>query len=473
MNTPVFAALLATFFGLSGAPGLAQVKPAPEGGRIPVLLISGANNHEWQWTAPSLRRILEESGRFTVTVTEEPAKTLADAAAIAKYRVFVLDYNGPRWGAIAEKNFLAAVANGTGVSVIHASNNPFRGFVEFEKMVMFCWREGTSHGRFHAFDVNVTDRDHPVTRGMPDMRTHPDELYHALVHMHDAKYRVLATAHSSKASRGSGKAEPMILVRTWGKGRVFHTPLGHVWKNTPATRASHADPQFRNLVARGTEWAATGAVTLPAQPPNFLTAAEKKAGFRLLFNGRDLDGWRLYKKQGVAKGWVIDHGAIHRTGGGGDLITADQYGDFDLRFEWKVGKGSNSGVIYRVRETQGATYRTGPEYQVLDDANARARAPHTAAALYDLVAPKGGKPRPTGTYNTGRIVIRKGRLQHWLNGVKVLQSPIEGDEWKAMIRASKFKTMPEFGTYSSGHIALQDHGNAVWYRSIRIKEFKD
>jgi type 1 glutamine amidotransferase len=457
--------------------GVAQAKPvakpAQDDGRIPVLLITGANNHEWQFTAPSLQRILAESGRFDVTLTDEPAKTLADAEAIAKYRVFVLDYFGPRWGQAAEKNFLAAVERGAGVSVIHASNNAFKGWVEFEKLVMFCWRKGTSHGRFHAFDVKVTDRDHPLTKDMPDLRTHPDELYHALVHMHGAKHRVLATAHSSKKSGGSGNDEPMVIVRTWGKGRVFHTPLGHVWRNVLATRASHADPQFRQLVARGTEWAATGKVTLPSQPPNFLTAAEKKAGFRLVFNGRDLTGWRGYKKKDASKGWVVEDGAIHRTGGGGDLITSEQFGDFDLRFDWKVGRGSNSGVIYHVRETQNATYRTGPEYQVLDDANHRAGSKHAAASLYDMVAPKGNKPKPTGVYNTGRIVIRKGRLEHWLNGVKVVDSPIAGEEWKAMIRASKFRKMPEFGTYASGHIALQDHGNAVWYRSIRIKVFKD
>ena len=440
--------------------------------KIPVLLITGANNHDWEWTAPSLEKILVESGRFAVTVTSKPGETLADGDGLKKYRVFVLDYNGPRWGPKAEKNFLAAVEGGTGVSVVHASNNPFHGWVEYEKLVALCWREGTGHGRFHAFDVKVTDRKHPLTKDMPDMRSHPDELYHRLAHMHDTGYRVLATAHSSKESDGTGQDEPMIIVKNWGKGRIFHTPLGHVWRGKVPTRASHADPQFRHLISRGTEWAATGKVTLPAQPPNFLTAEEKRQGFRLLFNGRDLTGWRGYKLKGPPqKGWVVKQGCLvhERRGGGGDIMTADQYGDFDLRFEWKVTKGANSGVIYHVRETGRSTYNTGPEYQILDDANRPSKAVHQSGSLYDMVAPKGNTLAPTGQFNTGRIVVKEGRLQHWVNGVRVLECPIAGEKWQAMIQASKFKKMQEFGKYPSGYIAFQDHGDEVWYRSIRIR----
>lgn len=442
--------------------------------KIPVLLISGANNHDWEWTHKSLKEMLEESGRFAVTVTLEPGKTLADADELAKYKAFVLDYNGPRWGEAADQNFMAAVRGGTGVTVVHAANNPFRGWKEYETMVALLWRKGTGHGRFHPFDVKVIDRDHPITRDMPDMIMHPDELYHRLVHMHDSEFRLLATAHSSKKSGGTGEDEPMVLVRMHGKGRIFHTPLGHVWSRRVPTRASHADFQFRHLIARGTEWAATGEVTLPGQPPNVLTAAERKAGFKLLFNGRNMSGWRGYKQEGPpARGWVVEAGCLkHKArGGGGDLITAEQFGDFDLRFEFKVAPRANSGVIYRVRETQQQTYMTGPEYQVLDDVGTKARPKHATAALYDMVPAKAEDKvlRPVGRFNSGRIVIHKGKLQHWLNGKLVVESPIAGDEWKEMIAKSKFKQWSEFGVHATGHIALQDHGNEVFYRSIRIK----
>ena len=458
----------------AGRPAVSD--PGLHDGRIPLLLITGANNHDWKWTSRNLAKVLEESGRFRVTITTKPAETLVRPEEITKYAAFVLDYNGPRWGEAAESAFLDAVSKGMGVSVIHAANNSFPGWVQYEKLVALCWRKGTGHGRFHPFAVHVTDRDHPITKDMVDLRNHPDELYHRLVPMHGTDYRVLATAHSSKKSGGTGKDEPMIVVKQYGKGRIFHTPLGHVWTNVPGSRASFADPQFRHLVCRGTEWAATGKVTLPARVPNFLTADEKKAGFLLLFNGRNLDGFRGFKKPGAPeKGWSVEDGAlVHaEAGGGGDIMTVDQFGDFDLRFEWKVAKKSNSGVIYHVLDKLAQTYRTGPEYQILDDAHVRSDPKHTAGALYDLVAPVGKVLAKTGDWNTGRIVIRSGRVQHYLNGVKIVDAPIRGPAWDELVAGSKFKDWPEFGKHPKGHIAFQDHGNAVWYRTIRIKSLDE
>lgn len=471
MANLIVPSVLAAVLALT--PAFAQKDEGPpKKGVIRALLITGQNNHDWEYTSPRLAEILVESGRFKVTVTRSPGTDLAADDLAEKFDVFVLDYNGKRWGAAAEQNFVKAVESGVGVSIVHASNNPFPGWVEYEKMCALMWRKGTGHGVFHPFDVKITDRDHPITRDMPDMRMHPDELYHRMVHMHNTDYRLLATAMSSEKSRGTGKAEPMILVKNWGKGRIFHTPLGHVWRKQLNTHASYADPQFRNLVARGSEWAATGKVTLPGQPPNFLTVEEKKQGFRMIFNGRKLTGWRNYKQK-AAKGWVVQHGAIMLPPGAraGDLMTEDQFGEFDFRFEFKVAKNSNSGVIYRVRETQGSSYMTGPEYQVLD-ANARSAKKHASAALYDMIPAEGSALHSTGEYNTGRIVIRKGRLQHWLNGKKVVDCSYGDDEWKARVSKSKFKKWGEFGVHPSGHLALQDHGGQVWYRSLRIREFK-
>ncbi len=442
--------------------------------KIEALLITGENNHDWRWTAPNLARVLEESGRFHVTITDKPAETLADPKTRKRYQVFVLNYNGKRWGDAAEKGFLDAVRGGVGISVIHAANNAFPGWVEYEKLVALCWRKGTGHGRFHPFPVKIVDRNHPLTRDMEDLRHHPDELYHRLVHMHDTDYRVLAYAPSSKKSGGTGENEPMIIVKQYGKGRIFHTPLGHVWTNVPGSRASYADPQFRHLVARGTEWAATGVVTLPARVPNFLTLEERKSGFRRLFNGRNLDGFRGFKRKGPPeKGWVVKDGAIlHRKGGGGgDLMTKERFGDFDLRFEWKVWEKANSGVIFHVQDQGGATYMSGPEYQILDDAHYPSGPKHSAGALYDLVPPKGKTLAPTGSWNRGRILIRAGRISHFVNGVKVLECPIRGPRWDELVAGSKFKGWAEFGKHASGHIAFQDHGDQVAYRSIRIKSY--
>lgn len=441
--------------------------------RTPVLLVTGANNHDWQWTSAQLERLLEGTGQFWVDVTTEPAEILADAAALARYRAVVLDYNGPRWGKAAETTFIEAVRGGLGVAVVHAANNSFAGWREYEELVALMWRDGeTGHGKFHTFDVVVTDPDHPITSDMDDMRWHPDELYHGLVHMHDAPHRVLARARSTIESGGSGRDEPVIIVRQYGEGRVFHTPLGHVWPGSEETRFSYLDPQLRSLLTRGIAWAATGAVTLNPRRPNTLNAQEREAGFRLLFDGRTTAGWRAYGgEEFPEQGWVVEDGClVHRAGGGGgDIVTDAEFSDFELRFEWAVAEGANSGVIYRCDEAEAACWLTGPEYQILDDA----RGPdpqHSAAALYDLVVPEGKALRPVGRFNTGRIVVRGRQVQHWLNGTLVVDCTMAGPDWEARLAASKFSTMPRFAQLDRGRIALQDHGDAVRYRSMKIRE---
>ena len=453
---------------------LAAPTPAQQDQRIPVLIVSGANNHDWEYTAPSLERMLEASGLFDATITYEPAVTLADAAGLTRYKVFVLDYNGPRWGAAAEANFLAAVRGGTGVSVIHAANNAFEGWTEYETLVGHLWREGTGHGSFHAFDVTVFDREHPVTRGLFDLRAHPDELYHKLWKAPGTSMRVLASAWSDAATGGSGAAEPMIMVGNFGQGRVFHTPLGHVWKNNEASRASHADRQFAALVVRGTEWAATGDCSGRYSTANLMTKEEHDAGWQLLFNGASPHGWRGFKQEGFpAAGWKVEDGALVLApgGGGGDLVTAQPYGDFELEFDWKVGEKSNSGVIYRVSEEGGATYESGPEYQVIDDAYFDAPAPlHAAGALYALAAAEDKLLLPVGQFNRGKIVVRGWQIEHWLNGRLLCSLDLDGEEGRALIAASKFGEMPLFATQPRGFIALQDHGDTVAYRSLKIRE---
>ncbi|MBL8842890.1 MAG: DUF1080 domain-containing protein [Planctomycetes bacterium] len=471
-------ALAWTLLSIGGGAALPQAAARPAAGsgdKVPVLLISGQNNHDWQYTNPKIAEGLLQSGRFDVDITLEPAKTLADAAAIAKYRCFVLNYNGERWGAAAEQNFVAAVKGGTGVSVIHAANNAFEGWTEYEQIVADLWRAGTGHGRYHAFDVRMIDRDHPITRGLPDLKSHPDELYHNLVHTPGVETRVLAVAHSAKETGGTGKDEPMAIVLHYGAGRIFHTPLGHVWPGDVASRATFDNPALHLLIARGTEWAATGAVTLPTVLPNQLSLDEEKEGFRLLFDGKSSKGWRGFAKpEFPAQGWSIVDGALHVAagGGGGDLVTSEQFGDFELRFEWKVAAGANSGVMYRVAETQQAPWQTGPEYQVLDDAlHGDGKEPKTAAAaLYALVAADGKALAPVGEWNEGRIVVRGWHVEHWLNGQKVVDLDLATADAKAKVAASKFAAMPHFATQPRGHLALQDHGDAVWFRSLRVRD---
>jgi type 1 glutamine amidotransferase len=443
--------------------------------RIPVLLVTGANNHDWAWTSPSLERMLAESGKFEVTVSSEPARALAAEDLGERYQAIVLDYNGPRWGEPAESRFLDAVRGGLGVVVVHASNNAFDGWVDYEKLVGRCWREGTSHGRFHSFDVEIVDRDHPITRDLPEPRDHPDELYHGLVPMHGVETRVLATAYSDPESGGSGKDEPVAMVHPFGEGRVFHTPLGHVWEGQEATHSSHADSQFQNLIVRGTEWAATGRVIDGLEIPNYLDPDARQAGWQLLFDGETLDGWQVVGDDGAASPWSVVKGCLRLASGEGDhhLVSKGVYETFELEFEWKVARGAESGVRYRVQEHDGQLL--GPEYQLVDEeTRPDGENPITrSAAIAGLYGPRGKPPVPAGRFNLGRIVVTKeGKVEHWLNGLRVSAALIGSAHWQAALERVGLQDVPGFGQ-GAGPILLQDHGTEVWFRSIKIRELEE
>jgi hypothetical protein len=213
-----------------------------------------------------------------------------------------------------------------------------------------------------------------------------------------------------------------------------------------------------------------------AAKPNMLSSAEKSAGWKLLFDGKSLDGWRGYKTEAIGAGWQVQDGALVLTAAkAGDLVTKEEFGDFELAFEWKISEGGNSGVIYRAGLGESAPYRFGPEYQVLDNEKATDNklGNHLAGSLYDM-GPEVPRDltKPVGEWNQSRLVVKGWAVEHWLNGKKVVAVDLASPEGKALIAASKFKTWPKFATLSKGHIALQDHGNVVSYRSIKIRELK-
>jgi hypothetical protein len=204
------------------------------------------------------------------------------------------------------------------------------------------------------------------------------------------------------------------------------------------------------------------------------TSLSAEEGWTELFDGKSLTGWVKGdgKPAGIG-GWVAEDGALHRKSGGGDLFTAKEYGDFEFSVEWKISPGGNSGIKYRV--IQFGKSWLGPEYQVLDDTahpDGKNGADRQTAALYYLkpADPETKKLKPVGEWNTTRIVARGNHFEHYLNGAKVMDMVVGSDEWKAAYAKSKFKGTEGFAQNPQGRLMLQDHGNEVWYRNIRIKE---
>jgi len=193
--------------------------------------------------------------------------------------------------------------------------------------------------------------------------------------------------------------------------------------------------------------------------------------WRSLSDGRTLDAWRGFRRPDVPGGWQMVDGALTRVAEAGDLITREQFADFELTLDWMVAEGGNSGILYRVTEDADATYQTGPEMQVLDDArHADGRSPLTSAgAVYGLYPAQKGIVHPAGEWNSVRIVARGAQVEHWLNDTRVAAYELDSPEWKARVAASKFNAWPGYGRAASGHIALQDHGDRVAFRRIRIR----
>ena len=210
------------------------------------------------------------------------------------------------------------------------------------------------------------------------------------------------------------------------------------------------------------------------------TKSQKGAkGFTKLFNGESTAGWHTYGKATAGSKWKVEDGTLHfdpngQNDGGGDLVTDKEYSNFHLKLEWKVAPKANSGIIFYVHEDPkyGATYSTGLEMQVLDnDGHPDGKiTKHRAGDLYDLVKSNSEPVKPVGEWNTAEVISNNGALELRLNGVKVVTTTLWDENWKNLVAKSKFAGWEGFGTFKSGKIALQDHGDAVWYRNIMIKE---
>jgi hypothetical protein len=207
------------------------------------------------------------------------------------------------------------------------------------------------------------------------------------------------------------------------------------------------------------------------QPLNELTDEQKAEGWKLLFDGQTTDGWKNYKKDTIGKGWKVVDGALTRAAeGAGDIVTADQYDAFELVLEYRIGKEGNSGIMYHVSEEGDTPWMTGPEIQVQD--NKDGHDPQKSGWLYQLYDSETDATKPAGEWNEVRILITPDKCEHYMNDVKYCEYVKGSDDWNERVAKSKFGDMPHFGKPTKGYICLQDHGDPVSYRNIRIREVK-
>lgn len=204
---------------------------------------------------------------------------------------------------------------------------------------------------------------------------------------------------------------------------------------------------------------------------NTLSETERAAGWQLLFDGRTAEGWRGFRREDFPAGWRIVDGTLHRAEKAGDIITTETFADFELSVDWRVEGPGNSGIFFRVSEDEDQVWRTGPEYQILNNAvHKDGRNPITrAGANYALHAPREDVARPAGEWNTARLVVNGPHVEHWLNGRKIVEYELWSEDWERRVAESKFAEMPRYGRNTSGHIALQDHNDPVWFRNIKVR----
>ena len=217
---------------------------------------------------------------------------------------------------------------------------------------------------------------------------------------------------------------------------------------------------------------------------NKLSKEETAAGWKLLFDGKTTKGWRKFNSKTIGSAWKVADGALYldptdkgdwQINNGGDIVTDGVYADFDLKLEWKIEQNGNSGIMfYVVEDTVKYKYpwETGPEMQVLDNVGHPDSKiiKHRAADLYDLISSSPEVVNPFDNWNAVEVKSVKGKLDFWLNGQHVLSTTLWDEQWKSLIAGSKFKAMPDFGLAHEGHISLQDHGNKVWFRNIKLRK---
>jgi type 1 glutamine amidotransferase len=461
------------------------------------LIVDGVNNHDWAAATRAIRSTLEGTGRFRVSVATWP-----EPPEFSQFDVVICNFNSghlpdsKRWPAEREKSLVEYVRNGGGLVIYHAANNSFPAWREYNEMMGLGWREpgygegravvngkvvaipkgeglAPGHGPRHDFELFVLEGKSPITAGLPVHWIHPSEQLTHGQHGPAEGITVLTYAFSEVSHQG----EPMDWVRQYGRGRVYTTMLGHTWKDEANPNLD--DLGFQTLFSRGTEWAATGSVTLPVN-----------LGWEPLLNGRNLDGWEVrgngvwdWLPGGVLLGrrlpkdannpfgaaWPVEHNTYRSWKNQQAWIyTKAEYHEFDLHLEYWLPPGGNSGVSIRdgsrghfaigeadaERRDLAAFPRTTPahigyEIQILDDAAEK----NPTGSIYDVASSK-NPPFRKGEWNAMEVESRDGLIRVRLNGEIVAESP--GVEGRAKV----------------GPIGLQLHDQftTAMFRNVRLRK---
>ncbi|MBE0380596.1 3-keto-disaccharide hydrolase [Pseudoalteromonas prydzensis] len=205
---------------------------------------------------------------------------------------------------------------------------------------------------------------------------------------------------------------------------------------------------------------------------NQLSKEEQKAGWQLLFNGHDMSHWRNFKSDSISSKWIIDDGAMLLTKGGGDILTKKSYENFDLKLDWKISEVGNSGIFILADELGKYIYSHAPEIQIIDNERHSDTKidSHLSGSIYDLLTAPKSAHKPAMQWNTVRIKMLNNHLQVWQNGVSTTSIVVGSSSWNTLVQNSKFATWSNFATANKGRIGLQDHGDKVWFKNIKIKE---
>ncbi len=445
----ILALLTAALVASPPAPPVAGGPPRARAARLQVLVLTGDGAHDWRWTSTFARQVLEDSGKFDVEVTLYPDGSLLDRVHLAQFDVLLVDYDGPRWGALAEERLLAAVEAGTGLVAVGAATTTFAQWPAWRELLGVAPTDGFASA-FGLVDVSVRDAEHPVTAGLGALENHADVLLPVAATGAEGT-SVLLTAGADGA--------PALVVGARGAGRTAAVPLGNVAVGRADTWPAQRDPQFQQLLVRAVEWAASGEVTAVRRvEPNTLTPEDRAAGWRLLFDGSSVSGWRAVGGSGFPEDtWTVQDGELRIQPGaaGGDIVTAETFTEYELELEWKIAPGGEDaacGLAVGVDDEGGPT----PGLDVTLDG----REDH--ALGWELL-------RPAGEYNHVRIEARRDVIRHWLNGVRLLTLHVDPGELARRLQGENLTRDPELRRSPFGRIALADRGTAVWFRNIKIR----